>query len=210
MKNILLLSLICCTSCAFAQKSFFGVDAGINVANQRTVSETVYLPDNSTFDNVAFQFNAVKPTFGIFYQYELSNPFALRLKAAFMGLGYNQKGDLGGGDVSINYLTLPLTLNYHVTKSLTFLVGPYLSFTLSGSQMGGQPITTTYHKNDFGLSIGGEQDVSNNFTLSISYFIGVKNIILADEVHFINGSTSYKYTNRALQFTLIYKFKKAN
>src|SRR3954471_3498796 len=165
MKKLLLPVFMVCSYCAFAQKSFFGVDAGINVANQRTVSETVYLPDYTTFNNIAFQFNAVKPTFGIFYQYELSNPFALRLKAAYMGLGYNHKGDLGGGDVSINYLTLPVTINYHVTKSLTFLIGSYLSFTLGGTQMTGQPITTTYHKNDFGLSIGGEQDISNNFAL---------------------------------------------
>jgi long-subunit fatty acid transport protein len=203
MKKYLFILFLGMASCAFAQQSFFGVDAGINVANQRIVTS----PNPSIFlyqlTGTFFLKNAAMPTFGIFYQHRFSNLFAIRVQGSYMGLGYNHQGSFGS-DVSIDYLTFPVSIQYAANKHLSFGAGPYLSFTLGGTKINNEDITKTYHKNDFGFFVGGEHDLYKNFALGVKYFIGTKNIWLDDQ----NGTL--KYTNRALQFTLIYKFKKTN
>jgi long-subunit fatty acid transport protein len=210
MKKLLLFLFVVHGFCAFAQKSFFGVDAGINVANQRTVSQISYNGGPSIINGVSFHFNKVQPTFGFFYHFGLSETCGIRVNAQYMGLGYKAK-DVGT-DVDINYLTFPVTFHYNVTKHLSFNSGAYVSFTLGGTKINGEDITKTYHKNDYGISIGGEYDLSKKISLSASYIIGLKNIWLEDKtVDPVIGYTIIsKYTNRALQFTLIYKFKKTN
>ena len=84
MKKFLLFLFMVYGSCAFAQKSFFGVDAGINVANQRT-----FFPYNSTVGNqIAFHGNVVKPVISVFYQREISNKLEARIKASYAGFGF--------------------------------------------------------------------------------------------------------------------------
>ncbi len=132
------------------------------------------------------------------------------LEAQYMGLGYKNKAD-SGTSVNINYLTLPLTFHYNVNKHLSFNTGTYVSFTLGGTKINNQDITKTYHKNDFGINIGGEHDLYKNFSISMNYIIGLKNIWLNDSQTVPGFFTiNSKHTNRAFQFTLIYKFKKAN
>ncbi len=85
MKKLLFLVLAGCTSSAFAQKSFFGVDAGINVANQRAVSQVI---SNGTtvINDVVFQFNKVAPTFGLFYHFGLSETTGIRVGGPVYGI----------------------------------------------------------------------------------------------------------------------------
>lgn len=209
MKIPLLFLLTVCSFCAIAQKSFFGIDAGINVANQRTVSK--YTSNGTTLLNgVGFRFNKVEPTFGFFYHFGLSEAFGIRVNAQYLGLGYKAK-DVGT-DVDINYLTFPLTFHYNVTQQLSLNSGAYVSFTLGGTKINNEDITKTYHKNDYGISVGGEYAVYKNFSLSVNYIIGLKNIWLNDNATYpdpvLNINVNSKYTNRALQFAVIYKFKK--
>ena len=202
MKKIFFVLFGCLASCAFAQKSFFGVDAGINVANQRIVT-SLTSNGNPSLDGMGFQANKVQPTFGVFYHHPLSHAISVRVNAQYMGMGYNSRAK-SGSNVDINYLTFPITFHYHANKHLSLNAGPYLSFTLGGTKTNGMDITKTYHKNDFGFSFGGEHDLWKNFALGINYFIGLKNIWLSDEVTLLPGlNASYQYTNRALQFTVI-------
>jgi hypothetical protein len=187
-----------------SQKSFFGVNGGINVANQLQV---VY----STPQWKSYQLAQSSPklSFGFFYQREISPNFAARISAAYMGMGYDFR-ITAPQKVEINYLTLPLTFQYKPSKHLTLSTGPYLSFTLGGTKINGEDITKTYHKNDTGFSFGLEHDIYKNLSAGISYYLGLKNIWLADTSldQFTNLTYHTKVTNRALQFTLIYKFKK--
>lgn len=198
--------MVCLSTETFAQKSFFGVDAGINVANQRT---QFYQDSNPPSYSQFFQ-NTIKPTFGVFYQYAFSEKMGLRLNAQYMGLGYDNS-NIQGRSVSINYLTLPLTFHFSVNKHLSFNAGPYLSFTLGGTRINNDDITKTYHHNDDGIIIGGEHDLYKNFALRVNYVWGLKNIWLNDAltIPYAPPVTIHtNYFNRALQLTLIYKFKK--
>lgn len=192
---------------AFGQKSFFGAEAGINVANQRVLSITTMSTETSGV--ISFQSNALKPTFSVFYSQMISAPFSIRIHARYSALGYKKVGSQGT-DVAINYLTIPLIGSYEIYKNLSLSAGPYVSFTLNNTTLLGQDITKTYHKNDFGFVVGVEHTLYKNFALNASYCVGLKNIWLADTIKdpFTNLTYQTKVTNRALQLTLIYKFKK--
>jgi hypothetical protein len=176
-----------------AQKSFWGVDAGINVANLR---EHMSLISTNTFGQ-----NNLRPALSGFFHFVPKERLGIRLAAKYMGLGFKHSGALVD-KVDIDYLTFSLTGHYYFNEHFSFNAGPYLSFTIGGTKINDQDITKTYHKNDFGFSFGTEHDLYKNFALGINYFVGTKNIYLND-----NGGT-IKDTNRALQLTLIYKFKK--
>jgi len=111
MKKSLFISFLCLASCAFAQKSFFGVDAGINVANQRILTH-ITLNGAPELDGVGFQANKVQPTFGVFYHLLLSEATSVQVNAQYMGMGYNSNGN-SGSYVDINYLTFPITFHYY-------------------------------------------------------------------------------------------------
>ncbi len=199
MKKIVFVLFGCLPWCAFAQRSYFGIEAGINIANQRFVQNApsfIYHADTK---------NALRPAWGTFFHYNFGDHMAARLSAQFASLGY-QSSVNSQYDVTINYLTLPVSFFYRLNKYLSLCAGPYLSFTINNtSYNNGQttvPITSVYHKNDTGYKVGAQFDIYKNWGLAVNYIVGTKNIWLDD----FNGSM--QYTNRAVQLTLIYKFQK--
>ncbi|MGC4023027.1 MAG: outer membrane beta-barrel protein [Cyclobacteriaceae bacterium] len=212
MKKILAVSIVFISFHSMAQKSFFGVDAGVNIANQR---QHVDFGSNSYPETTTNFFkNLVAPTFGAFYQNQFNDKIGLRIGAQFLGLGskmpmkYFYINGAPVDQVNIYYFTIPLTFHYSVTEHLSFYAGPYLSFTYGGTKINGEPITKIFHKNDHGFSFGAEHDVYKNFAIGVMYIFGLKNIWLNDTIDNGFGVKENKYTNRALQLTLIYKFKK--
>ncbi len=206
MKKIFLtFFLISFALVAKSQKAYFGVDAGINVANQRVVSGSNYrtIPSSST----SFYDNLIQPTFSAFYHYNLSETIGLRANVRYMGLGYSDVvvssySYVANSDITINYLTLPISIHYGANKHLSLNAGTYVSFTVGGKDYNNADATKTFHKNDFGFSVGGEHDIYKNFAIGITYLIGAKNVWLNDQ------GGQFVHTNRALQIALIYKFKK--
>ncbi len=200
MRKIILFSLVSISSNLLAQKSFFGADAGINLASQRTAL-TINAPGGTTHSTSSGP-DVVKPTFGVFYQRGFSQNLGARLSTQYMSMGI--KG------IEINYFTLPLTIHYSIKNRLSFNAGPYLSFTLGGTRINNEPITKTYHQNDRGFILGGSYEFYKNISLDINYVLGLMNIRLADTITDISTNTTYhiKVMNRALQLTLTYKFRK--
>src|SRR5437879_5059954 len=109
MKKIFLVLLL--TSFSFiakSQKSYFGIDAGINIATQR-----VSFPVGNGLDpySTAYYYeNIILPTFSIFYQYNVSNIVGVRANVRYMGLGYtlpqtnNSFTYIANYNININYL----------------------------------------------------------------------------------------------------------
>ncbi len=186
MKKIILFGwLLASVYFAKSQSSYFGADAGINLASQMISSQ------NSSI--------AVRPTAGVFYHWSFSKKFAARANVQYMGMGYSS-GPIG--DLTINYLTFPLAIHFSASEKLSFNAGAYVSFTTGGTMINGNGITKTYHKNDNGFYGGAEYDLSKHISLSLNYYLGTKNIWLDDQ-----GGT-VELNNRAVQLLLIYKFKK--
>ena len=207
MGKILLFSLVCISSNLVAQKSFFGANAGINLASQRTAL-TINAPGGSTHSTSSGA-AVVKPTFGVFYQIGFTRNLGVRLGAQYMSMGTKASGSQSR-DIEINYLTLPLTIHYSIKDRLSFNAGPYLSFTLGGTRINNEPITKTYHQNDRGFTFGVSYEFYKNISVDINYVLGLMNIWLADTTADSATNTTYhtKVMNRALQLTLTYKFRK--
>ena len=207
MRKFILFSLVSISSHLMAQKSFFGVDAGVNVASQRTVL-TINAP-GSTVHSTSSGAVVIKPIFGVFYQRGFSKNMGVRLDAQYMGMGTKANG-FQTRDIEINYLTLPLTIHYSVKDRLSFNAGPYLSFTLGGTRLNNEPVTKTFHQNDRGFRFGGAYEFYKNISVNINYVLGLMNVWLADTSTDNVTNTTYhtKVMNRALQFSLIYKFSK--
>src|SRR6185369_9671481 len=100
MKKVILFSLVSISSHLMAQKSFFGVDVGVNLANQRT-----HISAGFSNSGTHYYQNSFKPTCGAFYQYGFNERMGLRLNAQYVGLGYKDNNFT----LDINYITLPLT-----------------------------------------------------------------------------------------------------
>jgi predicted porin len=201
MKHLFaLVSFLCILESGFAQQTFFGLDAGVNLSTLRMQTTT------SGVSTVFYNDNVLRSSIGAFYQLGLSNKFSLRLGARYLGLGYKSETTYltTPPSTNIDYLTFQVALNYHITKRLQVAVAPYLSFTIGGTPINNQEITKTFHKNDHGISLGAEYDIYKNFSLGLHYYVGIKNIILNDS---LNGVEIYD-TNRAFQVLIGYKFRK--
>ena len=194
------LSLLLIRKINFAQPSFFGGDASINISTLRMYSI------DGTSSSTVFNQNVVRPSIGFFYQKGISNKFSIRAVVRYMGLGYQSDyyNLTTPPSTNIDYLTFQISINYHINKHLNIVIAPYLSFTLGGTQINNQEITKTFHKNDHGFSIGAEYDVYKNFAMGLHYYIGLKNIILNDSQNGIEITD----TNRTLQIVMAYKFRK--
>lgn len=212
MQKIILPLLMSFSLNSFAQKSFFGIDAGINVANQRQHVDygAGFYPESST----SFFKNLIAPNFGVFFQFRFNEKTGLRLNAQYTGLGYTNydHGTNINGEpfhkLYIYYFRFPMTFHYSIDEHLSFNAGPYLSFTYQGNKINGTPITSLYHKNDNGFSFGAEYVLYKNIAIGVNYIFGLKNIWLNDNIYEDFQVQKNSYTNRALQITLIYKFKK--
>jgi hypothetical protein len=120
-----------------------------------------------------------------------------------MGLGYKspQFYTLDYGEryrADISYLTIPLSVEYHANKHMSFNGGTYFGFLTGGKDHFNQDASKSFFSNDFGFSLGASHDIYKNFALGMTYFIGAKNISL-------NEPAGWRQTNRTLQFTVIYK-----
>jgi hypothetical protein len=223
MRKFILLSMVCFSTEIFAQKSFFGVDAGVNVANQRV---HVNYTNNYSYNYLStpgqpfspaqpistfFFQNIVRPAFGGFYHKNINEKMGIRVKAQYLGLGYLNKGAYPDR-VEINYLSFPLAFYYSITEKFHLNAGAYITFTMNGTKINGQEITKTYHKNDNGVLFGAEYDVYKNWAIAAGYIFGLKNIWLNDQIGqpYVGTIGTTHYTNRALQLTMIYKFKKTS
>jgi len=202
MKKIILISLVFSTAPLFGQKSFWGMNAGINIASQRVAQTVSYSPAKT----VMFLQNIETATVGFFYQSHFSNQFALRVNSQYVALGSKT-----AYETDMKYLMYSLSFRYLPNPKIDLNIAPYFSFLLNGKDVspGNIPIDHTYSRNDFGFSFGGEYELGNHLAIGINYFVGMKNIQLRDHILDNQGNTvDFKITNRALQFVLIYKSKR--
>lgn len=208
MRKILVVVFSFGASCVFAQKRYFGVEAGINIAHQNVTG----VPPSGAVPGMGTQFYSIAlPLAGVFYHCDLSATIGARLGLRYSSLGF---GNHNGPQVVINYLSIPLNIHVNVSKCISVTAGSYVSFTINNSTFAStvptsyfykrDPITDWYHKNDFGLLLGAEFKPEPRVNIAVGYLFGTKNIWLKD----MGGA--YKFTNGALQLTFIYKFARSS
>jgi len=188
-----LIALLSTTAVAVAQKTPFltlGIKAGTNI----TKIDGKSFKDEFKFGYSLGGFATVKV--GDKWQIQpevLFNQFNTKTASNF-----DEINPVGGGNnnlknVSLNYLSIPLLLNYTPTKFFTLQAGPQYASLMDKSETLLENGKKAFKKGDFSM-LGGIQLNFAHFRVSGRYFVGLNNINDIDNKD--------KWTNQGFQLSL--------
>ncbi len=116
------------THAVWAQGFSFGVKTGIDlvrISAHLNSSDRLGHPDPA----IGFNINAI-------IEYRMANKFGVTMEPGYIRKGYSKAlSHSGDADnvVKLNYLQVPILLDYHVTEKLAISIGPEIGFSLSDS-----------------------------------------------------------------------------
>ena len=153
----------------------FGVEAGFNLAN--TISTiTVF---GSEAKNAGYFY--LIPTYNLngYIEYQLNQKIGFAIEPGFM-----QKGRsfilASGMRTQNNYIQLPVTANFYITKKLSIYCGPELAYLLNAYVKPVNHVDNLYEQYDkaFELSgfIGVNYNIYKNMDISLRYNHGLTSI----------------------------------
>jgi hypothetical protein len=184
----------------------FGIKVGMNLANTTNSFQTaVGASDPKTKAGLLL---------GIYSQFQLSQ--GLRFQPELL---YSAEGSLIEGPISntqtilfrnrINYLNIPLMLQFTKGSGFYFEAGPQIGFRLSAKSKfenpttsGSGPSTVTDYKSAtkgtaFGLGAGAGYEMGNGLGIGLRYMLGLTDI----------WETSASLKSNVLSVSLMYRFK---
>ncbi|MGG5207583.1 porin family protein [Chryseobacterium sp. MIQD13] len=201
----------------------FGVKAGLN-ASTLTQSDDSY--DYNSNEKMKAGFHA-----GVFANIPVAEKFSIQPELLFSQLGskltdrysyysgsygFTQEYDY---KLTLNYITLPVMVQYNILPQLYVEAGPEFGLLLSGKSKGdetyteisGNSISTThesfsnkvpmelYNKFNFGIGIGAGYYFTQNLAATARFTAGITNIFKPNEGDAVR--------NNAFQVGIAYKFK---
>jgi hypothetical protein len=152
-----------------------GIKGGINLYN-------VYNDDNTNYDQITGYY------FGLLGHIHLSSQWAVQPE-----LVYSKQGAKNGAtDYNLDYINVPVLLQYMFDNGFRLQAGPQLGFLVSADNKENlNPI-------DIGVGFGASYVVpSTGFGIDARYNLGLSNI---------NKDDAVKSTNRGFQFGVFYIF----
>lgn len=210
----------------------FGVKAGFNATTlSRTNTDRYnygsYYEDQNNDDRLKPGFNA-----GLFVNIPVAQKFSIQPELLFSQMGSKSEERyryVTGGTsykrdndytTNLNYLVLPVMVQYNILPQLYVEAGPEFGLLLSGKSKGDVTINersgtmnSTYHdsfsnklpmdlynKFNFGLGIGAGYYFTPKFAVTARFTAGLTNVMKDNDFN-------YKVKNNALQVGVAYKFK---
>ncbi len=147
----------------------------------------------------------LKPAFeiGVFLSMQLENNFSVRSELKYSTKGSNLKDEDDKGKNVLNYIKLPVYINYNPADRLILEAGPYLAYLLSGTEKDWSPEDADlkeYMKSiDIGWSLGVGYQASDKLRISFRFSQGLTNLLKKE---FRNDN---KVTNQVLGLTANYR-----
>lgn len=204
----------------YAQDVHYGVTAGLNISNVSFKTDVADKPKSM-----------LGPQVGFFVELPVAGKLNIKPQLQYNSLGYKFPPDdmLGGINVKLNYITLPVTAQYEIASNLNAELGIYAALLLNGKSKivpgeeddydGISPASeyaaaSSYYddedlkytkieeglaKSDFGLKGGFNYHFTKKFGAGIHYSMGLSNIL--------TDSDGAKATNRAFSIGISYRFK---
>lgn len=165
MRILCLITICLCSVLATAQGTTWGVKAGANLSTLTEISD---------FDSkIGFQFGAVA-------EIELSDDFSIQPEILYSTQGYTQ--DVQQQDVvaRIDYLILPVSVNWEFVDDLNVQLGPQLGInTRSDIEVDDQESgMVNVNDVDFGLVFGLQLEIDDNFFVQGRYNLGLSDVQL--------------------------------
>lgn len=205
-----LLSLFLFSQALSAQWSF-GLKAGLNRANIESFAPEnadELAPDFSGYWNDArWSFHA-----GFAGSYAFSNKLALRAELLYSAKGFQDSADSflsSGYDLQMNYLSMPILIDYQPLNKLHIVAGPSFSYRVL---LASEPSTASSNLEniwnnsfDFALAAGLEYRIGERLQLGIRYVYALSDaskITYTDENAVPIGDGKFK--NRTLQLSTLF------
>lgn len=170
MKNVFLGLALVTGSFAFGQ--LFGVKAGVNVSSLSV--------DNQLHKQEAkMGFNA-----GVFAYFPVGNEFSIQPELLYSTYGDKYTSGNASYSRNLNYVALPVMVQYNITPSLYAEFGPEFGYMISSnvkSVAGNNAVVTQkdsekFNRFNIGLGIGGGYYFLPNFGITVRYNAGLTNI----------------------------------
>lgn len=199
MKKLLLGLSIAVSSFAFSQQ--FGAKGGMNVSS---ISDDGY---NDTKAKVGYYA-------GVFVNIPASASFSIQPEVIFNNLGSEVKGTALGNSYSqklnLNYITVPVMVQYKATPQFYLEAGPEFGFLVSASSKttwNNTSATTELNKENFnnfnlGVGLGAGFDITKNVGVNARYVAGFSDVTKPSS----DPSVNAKNKNNTFQVGLNFKF----
>lgn len=199
MKKIALLLLLFVTFQVSAQEFHFIPKIGINFANMTNMD------------------GSMKPglNIGVAGEVMLTNNFAIE-----PGVFYSMQGtniDIASLKLKNDYLNIPILFKGYVYEGFNLFAGPQLGFKVSskakisgsGTSVTTDAISDAFKTIDFDIVIGAGYQSSMGLLFSLSYNIGLANVLDGDKLASMSGMSEVKdekSRNGVLQFNVGWRF----
>jgi hypothetical protein len=191
MKRLFLLIAMVATVTVHAQVSF-GVKAGVNWGNERIVnSGLTFLPTTLT------SFHG-----GVYMEAKFGK-FAVQPEIVYSRLGGVYNNSFFTGSIITDYFTIPVLLNYSITKKVTLQLGPQLGvLNMAKRTIDGATTDTQYRykTGDFGIAIGFNVKLPHRLNVGVRYVAGLRDINSGNV-----GGPGSATTNHVIQLSLGYR-----
>ncbi|HWB92481.1 MAG TPA: porin family protein [Puia sp.] len=154
---------------------------------------------------------------GIFGELPVAQKIGIEADLLYSAKGGSQHSESGVPSSSerLNYLSLPILCNFHLTNRFTVQAGPEISVLLSASYHSGNYSGAThglFRSFDSGIAAGIFYDLPAGFSVGIRYIQGFKPITKELTFSDVNGNTlsSGAYgNNMAAQLTVHYTLRQS-
>lgn len=202
MKKLFLGAAIAMSSLSFAQT--FGIKGGMNLSSVSNAdSFDVENSDISSKSKVGF--NA-----GVFANFPVAESFSIQPELLYNQLGTKLTGrnEMGNDDSiteNMDYLSLPVMLQYNLVPQFYLEAGPQFSYLLSNKVKyngdSSDSNTDGLNKFDIGIGIGAGFNITPQFGINARYVAGFTDIVK-------DNPTDNSLKNNNFQVGLFYKFTK--
>jgi hypothetical protein len=187
----LVLLCVCVPLLSLAQEITYGIKGGVNLSD--IVLNNVVNPDLE-----ADYKTKVGPHAGVFVHMKLDDTWSFSPEIL-----YSQKGvKAAETKIHLNYITIPLMLNYMATQQLRVEAGPEVGYLFLAKSKYGKVNDVYNNSLDIAVNLGVEYFLSEKIFFGLRFNAGFSNLI--DD----NSSSGIKYQNRVVQLSAGYRMGK--
>lgn len=170
-KLIAIIACVCLAQAATAQLNF-GIKAGANIAKIDGES----FEDKFRYGYLAGGFVEIGLGKKFAIQPEvLFNQYQTKVDSSFKNIYQNAVHDVTNGDVKLNYLSIPLMLNYKAGKLITLQAGPQYSILIDKNKNLLQNGQDAFKSGDFSMA-GGATINLGKLKLNGRYVVGLNDL----------------------------------